>query len=103
MHKLAASLTAMVLLGFAATAQAQHVRFGLYLGLPGPGWYAPYSYYPPAYYSPPVVVQSAPIYAEPRPAPLPSTWYYCADAKAYYPYVKQCPGGWQRVPTVPSP
>ncbi len=26
-----------------------------------------------------------------------SYWYYCADAKAYYPYVQQCPAGWLRV------
>jgi len=24
-------------------------------------------------------------------------WYYCADSQAYYPYVKECPGGWQQV------
>jgi len=26
-----------------------------------------------------------------------SSWYYCNDAKAYYPYVRECPSGWQRV------
>jgi len=30
-------------------------------------------------------------------------WYFCPEAKAYYPYVKQCTGGWQRVsPTPPG-
>ena len=29
------------------------------------------------------------------------SWYYCADSKAYYPYVKDCPGGWQRVSPTP--
>ncbi|MBI3635237.1 MAG: hypothetical protein HY216_03320 [Candidatus Rokubacteria bacterium] len=28
-------------------------------------------------------------------------WYYCEDANAYYPYVKECPRGWSKV--VPSP
>jgi hypothetical protein len=28
-------------------------------------------------------------------------WYYCPDSKAYYPYVKECPGGWQTVPAEP--
>ena len=26
-----------------------------------------------------------------------SFWYYCNDAKAYYPYVRECPSGWQKV------
>jgi FKBP-type peptidyl-prolyl cis-trans isomerase FkpA len=26
-----------------------------------------------------------------------SFWYYCSDAKAYYPYVRECPSGWQQV------
>jgi hypothetical protein len=30
-------------------------------------------------------------------------WYYCPDAKAYYPYVKHCAGTWQKVtPTPPA-
>ena len=64
----------------------------------GPLFYpSPYYYYPPPppyYYAPP------PVYVEPYPAtPAPQTqdWFYCPNAGAYYPYVKQCPGGWQRV------
>jgi hypothetical protein len=84
-----------------------HAHFGVFIG--GPGyWYAPY-YYPP-YYPPVVAVPSSlPTYieqggAQPAPAPSQSNWwYYCADAKAYYPYVKECPAGWQRVaPQPPS-
>jgi hypothetical protein len=30
------------------------------------------------------------------------TRYYCADAKAYYPDVRLCPGGWEPV-SVPTP
>jgi FKBP-type peptidyl-prolyl cis-trans isomerase FkpA len=26
-----------------------------------------------------------------------SFWYYCNDAKAYYPYVRECRSGWQQV------
>jgi FKBP-type peptidyl-prolyl cis-trans isomerase FkpA/FKBP-type peptidyl-prolyl cis-trans isomerase FklB len=26
-----------------------------------------------------------------------SFWYYCNDAQAYYPYVRQCPSGWLQV------
>jgi len=95
-----------------------HVRFGVSIGVPV-GYYAPYYYgypYPyayPGYGYPPVVVQAAPpVYVEqgaaqaaPAPAPAPATaqsdWYYCAAAKGYYPYVSECPGGWQRVPSQP--
>ena len=26
-----------------------------------------------------------------------SSWYYCNDAKAYFPYVRECPSGWLQV------
>ena len=26
-----------------------------------------------------------------------SSWYYCNDTKAYYPYVRECPSGWLQV------
>ena len=29
-------------------------------------------------------------------------WYYCESSDGYYPYVKECPGGWQRVAPRPS-
>ena len=52
-----------------------------------------YNYYypPPGYYAP------APVYMEQYPAAPQTYWYYCAPAGAYYPYVGDCPGGWQRV------
>lgn len=28
-------------------------------------------------------------------------WYFCRDPEGYYPYVKKCPKGWQRV--LPTP
>jgi hypothetical protein len=80
-------------------------------GYPGYGWggypyYGGYGYgYP---YAAPVVVQQQPtVYIE-QPAVQQSTqpaqgyWYYCHDARAYYPYVKECPAGWQRVAPQPS-
>lgn len=55
----------------------------------------------PVYAAPPVVVQQAPpVYVQDAP-PAQSYWYYCEGARAYYPYVQQCPGGWLKV--VPSP
>jgi hypothetical protein len=64
---------------------------------------------------PPVVIQqSPPVFIErdplPQAAPAPVTppppsgwWYFCPGAGAYYPYIRECPGGWQRVaPQPPS-
>ena len=103
----------IVLLGIVANGSALawhhhgHVRFGVFLG--APAWYypGPYYYGPPYYYpsvvavpaSPPVYAERGDGYAEPGRSD--AYWYYCADSRAYYPYVKECPGGWQRV--VPQP
>jgi hypothetical protein len=115
----------LVLVGFVAsgTALAQHhgggAHFGFYLGVPiyGPPFYPSYysPYYPPPYYYPPVAVvpSSPPVYVEqgvaqaaPPPAQAPAQaqgdWYYCAASETYYPYVRECPAGWQRVPAQPS-
>ena len=85
----------------------------------GPGWdpfwypwwwggYYPYSpYYPYPYPAqPPVVIQqeTPPMYQEPTAEPnQPVYWYHCSDPEGYYPYVKQCPGGWQKVVPTPPP
>ncbi len=74
--------------------------------------YYPYPYYPsypyayaPAYSPSPTVIyrEREPAYAEPDRARYSSrnTWYYCKESNAYYPYVRICPGGWEKVPTVP--
>jgi hypothetical protein len=95
-------------------------RFGFYVGAPFYGlgyypYYAPY-YSNPAYgYPAPAYDYSAaaPAYVEqgnamtaPPSAPVQSQgnwWYYCADSNAYYPYVRECPAGWQQVsPQPPS-
>jgi len=75
-----------------------------------PAYYpAPYYYYPPPYYPPVVVQSSPPVYVErndmPPQAAAPQAqnyWYYCAGSRGYYPYVKECPGGWQRVSPTPQ-
>ena len=46
---------------------------------------------------------SPPIYVE-RSDVVPEgggSWFFCRESNGYYPYVKQCPGGWQRVPAQP--
>jgi len=51
----------------------------------------PYYYdYAPGYYAPPAAIPQQQGY-----------WYFCQSANAYYPYVQQCPEGWQ--PVVPVP
>ena len=86
---------------------------GYYAPYYGPSYYGPYAYPYPAYpYYPPAVVaapSSPPTYIEKGApdegaAPAQSAyWYYCRDANGYYPYVKQCPGGWERVAPQPPP
>lgn len=107
-------IVALLVLASAATGPAWaergrhgHSHSSVFLGIGvspyywGPAWYYP----PPAYYyPPPVVFTSPPVYVEQSPAPPETSyWYYCAAAKRYYPYVKDCPGGWQAVlPTPPD-
>ena len=68
--------------------------------------YYPYAYYPPTTRRRSWCQQQPPVYVE-QPAPGPQQqapagyWYYCADSRAYYPYVKECPAGWQRVAPQP--
>ena len=50
------------------------------------GYYAYPAYSYPYYYG-------VPLYP---PAPNDPYWYYCRAANAYYPYVRACPGGWER-------
>jgi hypothetical protein len=45
------------------------------------------------------VVERLPPIALP-PSQTPS-WYYCDNPQGYYPYVQQCPGGWNQVPARP--
>lgn len=60
------------------------------------GGYRGYGYeYPPVI----AVPVAPPVYIERSiaPPPQPNFWYYCRNAGAYYPYVRECPGGWEQV------
>ena len=83
-----------------------NVGIGLWLGpgwWPGWGWPGYYpSYYYPYYQEPPIVIQQPEVYVQPAPQEQsPTYWYFCKESQGYYPYVKQCPGGWMKV--VPTP
>lgn len=67
-------------------------RVGVYFGLGVPlfwPYYHPYYGYPP-YARETIIYDSPPAY-----------WYFCREANGYYPYVSQCPGGWEKVPATP--
>ena len=84
------------------------IHWGIHLG--GPWVYPPSPFYPypaypyPAYvprvYAPP---EPPPVYIEQQAAPVMEAgyWYYCNEAQAYYPYVQQCLGPWQKVAPQP--
>ena len=90
--------------------------WGISLGFPlyWPGYYYPgyygYSYGYPGY-AYPGSLYTYPAYSgeyveqgaaqAPAPAQPQGDWYFCRSANAYYPYVRECPEGWQRVPSVP--
>ena len=66
--------------------------------------------YPAPVYAPPVVVvpPEPTVYVEQGSAaanpaePVAGYWYFCREANNYYPYVKECPGGWQQVAPQPA-
>lgn len=115
LHRPFVALLALLLVAAAsapAMARGPHrAHFGVFIGPGyGPGYwpgyyYPPHYYYPPPYYPPVVVSPPRPtVYIEQgnTQSAEGNWWYYCADAKAYYPYVKECPAGWQRVSPVPA-
>lgn len=101
------------------------VRFGISIGMPiyTPAYYrVPYYAYPapayvypgaayvypaPAYSYPATAIASpSPVYVEratvtTAPAQAQPDWYYCNASNSYYPYVTDCPSGWQRVQAQP--
>jgi hypothetical protein len=71
-----------------------------YYGSPyyGSPYYVPnYGYVAPQQYS-------QPAYPQQGPAPVQQAsnyWYFCPGSNGYYPYVRECPGGWQQVAPQP--
>lgn len=84
----------------------------------GPGWRGNWAYGGPyggpfygpyaGYYAPPVVYAPPPVAYLPPQQPMvlaaqpqPTVWYYCAASGKYFPYVQECPGGWQTQAATP--
>lgn len=70
--------------GYGGYGYRSHYGYGTY------GYRYPYRNYP--YAAPKVSPQQPTVYVQQQ-----AYWYYCENAKAYYPYVQQCPSGWVRV------
>ena len=117
-------ILALILLGVTSAGSAwadrghwhsrSHVQLGVMIGPSWDPWYyRPYRYpYYEPYYPPVVMVQpqSPPVYIEQGGGTIAESsrqtnyWYYCNASRTYYPYVNECPGGWQRVvPQPPAP
>lgn len=71
-----------------------------------PNYYGSYPYaYAPAYQPSVAAVEQEPVYQDAPRASAPARdrdyWYFCRESKAYYPYVKNCRGGWEKVLSTP--
>lgn len=86
-------------------------HFGFYLGAPFYPYYGwgypypyayPYPYYPPAVVGAPTAPQTYVQQAPPVQQNQSGYWHYCNDPDGYYPYVKECPNGWQLVAPTPQ-
>ena len=66
--------------------------------------YVPYYAEPPVYVAPPAPAVALPAPRVAQSAPAEATgglWYFCKKPRGYYPYVRECPGGWEKVSSVP--
>ncbi len=76
---------------------------GIFIGAPLYS-YSYFPYYSAAYdpiYTAPLATEYIEKETEPR-SPN-DYWYYCPGSKSYYPYINQCPGGWQAVEPLQPP
>jgi hypothetical protein len=88
-----------VLLVAASSVASAHgrIHFGVHVG---PYW-GPWWVVPPVYYTPIVVENETPMVIE-QTTPPTEYWYYCRPANAYYPYARECPVAWEKVPAQPA-
>lgn len=68
-------------------------RARVFISSPAFFYPGPYYYYPGPGYAPAAPVE----YIQQDNGPGPQYWYFCPASRAYYPYVNECPGGWQLI------
>jgi hypothetical protein len=87
----------------------RHVHFPARVAIFAAAPVFPRYFYPYPTYVYPLVPAQDPTYIEQVPPQSADPgqgahyWYYCNATKTYYPYVKDCPGGWQAVVPQPPP
>jgi hypothetical protein len=81
-----------------------HGAGGHGVGFDDPYWdpylWVDYGPWDPYAYAAPTIASAGPDYPYVQPAP--AYWYYCADSRTYYPYVRQCTSAWSRVVPIPA-
>ncbi|ODT68707.1 MAG: hypothetical protein ABS69_16520 [Nitrosomonadales bacterium SCN 54-20] len=86
------------LLGYGLSSYARSPSYPPAYSYPPAGYASGYGYAPvvsvPA--APPVYIQQGVVQAPPQ-AQASNYWHYCRNPEGYYPYVKNCPGGWLQV------
>lgn len=120
---LAVGVIFLVLLAGVLTADARDRhhrswRGGVILGPVWTPWWGPYPYsypysypyaypyaYPYGYREPSIVIErdSTEYFQRDDESEDEYYWYYCKNPKGYYPYVKRCPDGWEKVLPTPPP
>ncbi len=99
----------MGLIGYGIGSMGRAPYYAPSYGYPPVGYGANYYGYPPNYGYPPVVAapSAPPIYIQQEVVQVQpqaqgdNYWHYCRKPDGYYPYVKNCPGGWIQVAPEP--
>lgn len=91
-------IVAALLMAVAGAAAAHgRVHFGVQIGpYWGPWWGAP------PIYTRPIVIEPEPPIVIDQTIPPVDYWYFCRPANTYYPYIKECPAPWEKVPATPA-
>ncbi len=91
--------------GFGGYGLGLGLGYGLGFGLLGYGLpYYPYPSVGGVPSAPPIYIQQNMPQQNDMQNPVQpqsSYWYYCQAPEGYYPYVKECPGGWEQVAPQP--
>ena len=98
----------MGMIGYGIGSMGRAPYYAPFYGYPPVGYGANYGYplnygYPPvvsAPSAPPIYIQQEVVQVQPQTQGE-NYWHYCRKPDGYYPYVKNCPGGWLQVAPEP--